>query len=244
MRRLPIGLLLVVCLCFNCEKKNPTAPEQPATIGTITDIDGNVYRTVKIGNQCWMAENLKVTRYRNGDAIPNITGSIDWFLLVTVAYCNYNNNEDNATIYGRLYNWFAVDDSRNIAPAGWHVPSDEEWKQLEMYLGMSQSNANTEGNRGVDEGGKLKESGTTHWRSPNTGATNESGFTALPGGNRSYGGSYANMSNYTAYWSSSEYEEHDSGFAWCRGLYYGLSVVARIRAQENFGFSVRCIKDY
>jgi uncharacterized protein (TIGR02145 family) len=138
---------------------------------TVTDIDGNIYHTVTIGTQVWMVENLKTTKYRNGDPIPNVTGNA-WAALTTGAYCWYNN--DAATYkatYGALYNWYAVADSRNIAPTGWHVPTDAEWTTLTTFLG-GESVA----------GGKLKETGTNHWTSPNTGATNETGFTALPGG--------------------------------------------------------------
>ena len=176
--------LLDILYLIDYKYGTPPGPEPicgPET-GTVTDIDGNTYQTVKIGDQWWMAENLKVTCYRNGDAIPNITDGTTWASLSTGAYCEYNNDINNVATYGRLYNWYAVTDSRNIAPAGWHVPSDAEWKQLEMYLGMSQSEADATGWRGTDEGGKLKEVGTMHWNSPNTGATNESGFTALPGG--------------------------------------------------------------
>ncbi|MBU0713276.1 PEGA domain-containing protein [bacterium] len=209
----------------------------------VTDIDGNVYKTVKIGDQWWMAENLKVTHYRNGDAIPNVTGDTEWSNLTTGAYCNYNNDDNNATnadTYGRLYNWYAVNDSRNIAPTGWHVPSDEEWKELEMYLGMSQSDADATGVRGTDEGGKLKETGTNHWSSPNTDATNESGFAALPGGYRGFYGSVYYMGNYAYFWSSTESE---GGSAWGRRLNYSNSDVYRYYFSKQYGFSVRCVRD-
>lgn len=117
--------------------------------GTVTDIDGNVYQTVKIGNQWWMAENLKVSHYQNSDAIPNVTNNSDWGNLSTGAYCAYNNDNVNISTYGLLYNWYAVADSRELAPTGWHVPTDEEWKQLEMSLGMSDSEANDRGWREV-----------------------------------------------------------------------------------------------
>ncbi len=222
------------------DEKSFTTESQsgPDSTGTVTDYDGNVYQTVKIGNQWWMAENLKVTHYRNGNAIPNVTEA--WASLSTGAYCDYDNDVNNVATYGRLYNWYAVADSRNIAPAGWHVPTDEEWKQLEMYLGMSQAEADATGWRGTDEGGKLKESGTTHWFSPNTGATNESGFTALPGGYRDPGGSFASMV-YTAYfWSSTEF---DSGGARNRSTGYSSSQVNRNYDFKRCGFSVRCVRD-
>jgi uncharacterized protein (TIGR02145 family) len=207
---------------------------------TVTDYDDNVYQTVLIGDQCWMMENLKVTHYRNGDPIPHVTDGGTWSGLSTGAYCNYDNDPANVATYGRLYNWYAVDDSRNIAPAGWHVPSDEEWKQLEMYLGMSQAEADDEGWRGTDEGGKLKETGTTHWQSPNTGATNESGFTALPGGYRGYSGYFSDMGGSALFWSSTELYSY---YAWGRYLDYGYSQVYRNYYSRHYGFSVRCVRD-
>lgn len=207
---------------------------------TVTDIDGNVYQTVTIGNRVWMAENLKVTHYRNGDPIPHVTDGITWGGLGTGAYCEYNNNPANVATYGILYNWYAVDDSRNIAPAGWHVPSDEELKQLELYLGMSQAEADSDGARGTDEGGKLKETGTTHWDSPNEGATNESGFTAVPGGYRLSTGYCFGMGGGAYFWSSTEL---DSFNAWDRSLIYLDSQVSRESFSKRFGFSVRCVRD-
>ncbi|UCE18509.1 MAG: hypothetical protein JSV84_16930 [Gemmatimonadota bacterium] len=211
----------------------------PSTI--VTDIDGNVYQTVTIGTQVWMVENLRVTHYRNGDAIPNVTDSTTWIGLTNGAYCNYNNEDNNVPIYGRLYNGYAVHDSRNIAPVGWHIPTDEEWKELEMYLGMSQSEADTTGYRGTDEGGKMKEAGTAHWDNPNTGATNESGFTALPGGHRtSSPGQFTSIGRYAGFWSSSE---QSGTMAWYRALYYTYTQVARGSINKRSGYSVRCIKD-
>ena len=232
--------LSMVFLFFvqSCEK-NPTSAEENKT-GTVTDIDGNVYQTVQIGDQLWMAENLKVTHYRNGDEILNVTDAAEWQNLTAGAYCNYGNDDSNADTYGSLYNWYAVNDSRNIAPAGWHVPSDDEWKTLEMYLGMSQSEADGTGRRGTDEGGKMKETGTTHWYSPNTGATNESGFSALPGGYRYYYGYFGGMGYYAGFWSSTEY---DSDYAWSWSLDYGNSDVYRYSLYKQGGFSVRCIRD-
>jgi uncharacterized protein (TIGR02145 family) len=212
----------------------------PDSTGTVTDIDGNIYKTVKIGDQWWMAENLKVTRYRNGDSIPNVTGNSGWVHLSTGAYCEYDNDPSNVSIYGRLYNWYAVDDSRNIAPEGWHMPGDAELKQLEIYLGMSQIQADTIDWRGTDEGGKLKAAGTMHWIRSNTGATNKSGFTALPAGYRNIWASFRSINSKTAYWSSSE---GDSAYTWARYLYYCSSQVFRGEYDRRFGFSIRCIRD-
>jgi uncharacterized protein (TIGR02145 family) len=223
------SLLVLLLLCSSV-----------ALAGTVTDYDGNIYQTVTIGNQEWMAENLKVTHYRNGDDIPNITNNSTWSGLTTGAYCEYNNDINNVATYGRLYNWYAAVDSRNIAPAGWHVPSDAEWKQLEMYLGMSQAQADFAAWRGTTEGGKMKETGTTHWLSPNTGATNESGFSGLPGGNRDYDGAYDDVGYYAYFWSSTEL---GSNYVWNRYLGYNNSGVYRYYDDELYGFSLRCVRD-
>jgi len=207
---------------------------------TCIDIDGNIYETVQIGEQLWMAENLKVTHYNNGDEIPYIYNDPQYG-----AYINYSNNADNVAVYGRLYNWFAVNDERGLCPDYWHVPSDDEFKSLEMYLGMSESEANGEGLRGTDEGGKLKEEGNEHWNRPNTGATNETDFTALPGGNRRYE-TYTNqeifsgLNRYGFFWSSSEVYTVN---AWYRVLSYDYSESNRYHLSKANAFSVRCVED-
>ena len=195
--------------------------------GTMSDIDGNVYRTITIGTQTWMAENLKVTKYRNGNAIPNVTDGDEWYNLTTGAYCDYENTPSNSAVYGKLYNWFAVADSRNIAPTGWHVPSDTEWTTLTTFLG------------GEDvAGGKLKEKGTAHWLSPNEGATNETGFSALPGGNY-FGGSFIYLGSNGSWWSSTA----NTSDAWYRGMVYDNGEVYRSSSSQTNGFSVRCVRD-
>jgi uncharacterized protein (TIGR02145 family) len=210
----------------------PSGKTEPGDSTTVTDIDGNVYKTIKIGNQWWMAENLKVTHYRNGDPIPNVADNSTWEGLSTGAYCNYNNDEGNVATYGRLYNWFAVVDSRNIAPAGWHVPTDAEWQTLVDYLGGS-----------AIAGGKMKETSTTHWNSPNTGATNESGFTALPGGYCYYfDGTFFGMGYFAFFWSSTETETY-SGYVLAHYLSYGGTRIVRDSYHERKGFSVRCVGD-
>ena len=192
----------------------------------VTDQDGNTYKTIRIGDQVWMAENLKVTHYRDGTAIPTGHSNWKWNNLSTGAYAVYDNNESNATTYGYLYNWFAAVDSRNIAPEGWHVPTDAEWQTLVDYLGGF-----------LVAGGKMKEG---HWNSPNTGATNESGFTALPGGYRGSNGDYYYMGYSGSFWSSTEL---DSSSAWYRELDYNGSDVYRASGNERDGFSVRCLRD-
>ena len=208
-------------------------------IRSLTDIDGNVYTTVKIGNQWWIAENLKVTHYRNGDPIPNISDSTEWVSSTTGVLCHYGNNDANASTYGCIYNWFAVNDNRGLVPEGWHVPSDEEWKELEMYLGMSQADADDTNWRGTDEGGKLKEAGTVHWEASNTGVTNESGFTALPAGYRSCGlQTYEQLGKHAQFWSTTI-----GIHVWTRSISYFSSQIVREGLNERNGISVRCIKD-
>lgn len=206
----------------------------------IVDVDGNYYYIVTIGNQEWMAENLRVMHYRNGDPVPNVTDLTEWASLASGARCAYDNNETGADTYGYLYNWYAVDDSRKIAPAGWHVPTDAEWKELEMALGMSQSQADECGWRRSEEGGKLKETGTTHWDNPNEGATNASGFSALPGGQRSGNFGYLYVGSSAYFWSSTQLNRYG---AWYRQLDSGDSDVGRFYYDKQFGFSVRCVRD-
>ncbi len=234
-------LIILMFFALTC-KKDLTAPlaDNFRIKSGVMDRDGNSYRIVKIGNQWWMAENLKVTRYRNGDAIPHVMDEFAWSELTTDAYCNYDNNETNATTYGRLYNWWAVNDPRNIAPEGWHVPSDAEWKQLEMHLGMSQSQADSTGFRGMYEGGKLKEKGTAHWRSPNAGASDEYGFTALSTGYRLDHGGYSSIGYNANFWSSTESGMH---FAWSRHLHCTCAGIARYAYYKRHGLSVRCVRD-
>jgi len=211
-------------------------------VSTITDIDGNVYQTIQIGNQEWMAENLKVSHYRNGDAIPTGHSNSEWENLSTGAYAVYNGNESNADTYGYLYNWFAVDDSRNIAPEGWHVPTDDEWKELEMHLGMSQSEADDTGCNGTNEGSKLAGNADL-WNSgalENNSEFGSSGFTALPGGYRDLDGNYYGMGYLGYFWSSTELS---SCSAWSRTLGYSGSDVSRYVYGKRVGFSVRCIRD-
>lgn len=184
-----------------------------------------------------MAENLNVTHYRNGDAIPNVTNNSDWHNLNTGAYCAYDNNAGNISTYGLLYNWYAVADSRELAPTGWHVPTDEEWKQLEMSLGMSDSEASDRGWRGTDEGSKLKS--TNGWHNGGNG-TNVSGFSALPGGYRIDNRAFYDVSYGGFWWSSTE---GSYGSAWNRYLSYNDSDVYRNYINRRVGFSVRCIRD-
>ncbi|MBN1781027.1 fibrobacter succinogenes major paralogous domain-containing protein [bacterium] len=206
-----------------------------------TDIDGNRYHTVRIGDQVWMAENLKVTRYRNGDEIPNMKDIGDWSLASIGARCDHNGNSHHSFIYGCLYNWYAATDPRNIAPKGWHVPSDDEWIILCMSLGMSQEEAVDEGEFGEGIGGKLKH--TAYWMDPNTGATNESGFSALPAGFRKYNGGFNVLGFQTNFWTSTQ-RWNSECCAYCRVLHHDHSKIGRYTCNIRDGFSIRCIRDY
>lgn len=194
----------------------------------LNDIDGNTYNVVKIGTQVWMAENLKTTKYNNGTAIPLVTDNTTWSNFSTPAYCWYNN--DAATYkntYGALYNWHTVG-TGNLCPTGWHVPSDAEGTILETYYGGS-----------YIAGGELKEAGYLHWLSPNTGATNTSGFTALPGGYRYDNGTFREIGNQGLWWSSTS----SYGNAWDRNLYYDMENYIRGNIPMTGGLSVRCLRD-
>jgi len=228
--------MLMSALFLSCKDDKPNTPE----VTTVTDIDGNVYETVLIGTQTWTVENLKVIHYRNGDAIPIVTVDTDWSNLTSGAYCNYDNDARYVANYGRLYNWHAVNDSRGIAPEGWHVPTDAEWKQMEMCLGMSQSQADLTGWRGTNEGGKIKGTGTDHWTSPNTGATDESGFTCLPAGHRKLDGDYGAAGTDALLWSATGQSDE---LAWRRNLSYGSAQIYRLASDKEEGYSVRCVKD-
>ncbi len=202
-----------------------------ACLSCVVDIDGNLYATIQIGDQVWMAENLKVTHYRDGSTITNVTNNAEWAALSSEGYCIQNNNDSNELeIYGALYNWYAATDSRKIAPEFWHVPTEEDWTILTTYLGG-----------GSVAGGKMKEAGYAHWNDPNTGATNESGFTALPGGYRYDGdGSYRQMGDYGYFWSALEFNDLH---AYDHFLIYDHSDLILNGHKKKAGFSVRCLRD-
>jgi len=205
--------------------------------GSVSDIDGNTYNTVTIGDQIWMKENLKVTRYNDGTEIPNITNAGVWTGLKTGAYCDYNNDESNSYRYGRIYNWYAVVDSRNLCPKGWHVPSDIEWKKLEIFLGMTQIQANAfDSWRGTIQGSQMKSS--SGW-SNNGNGTNTSKFTALPGGQRNGYGEFYELGSWGHWHSTTE-----SGINnYRRSLANNQSKVNRYYTWKHCGYTVRCLKD-
>lgn len=190
--------------------------------------DKERYKTVKIGNQVWMVENLRTKKYNDGMDIQLVTDDKEWEGLTTPAYCWYKNDADTyKAAYGNLYNWYAVSTGK-LCPTGWHVPTDAEWTTLTTYWGGENV-----------AGGKLKEEGTIHWKSPNTEATNESGFSALPGGCRVYHGTFLGLGSYGGWWSASGHAE----YAWDRIIGYDYSSVHRYGFHKQGGWSVRCIKD-
>lgn len=216
-------MVVILILATDCKKENEDPPE------TVTDTDGNVYTTVTIGTQVWMAENLRTTTYNDGTSIPQVTANNEWKNMKTAAFCWYGNDADSyGNTYGALYNWYAVNTDK-LCPAGWHVPTHDEWTTLTDYIGGA-----------VVAGGKLKESGTLHWDSPNFGATNETGFTGLPGGSRQDGGfMFIGVSG--SWWSATE---SNADWAIERGLNYNSGSVFWVSFNpKSNGYSVRCLKD-
>ena len=214
--------------------------------GQVTDIDGNTYNTITIGTQVWMAENLKTTKYDNGDEIgTTVDPALNIADETTPKYqWAYDGEESNVDIYGRLYTWWAAVDNRNICPTDWHVPTDEEWMQLESALGMSEDELEVLHEiRGTDEGGKMKSTGTTYWESPNKGATNESGFSALPGGNKVASGHFKDIESITWFWCSSENDEDNPPTGFFRALSFEEGGIGRCSQYKCQGFSIRCVKD-
>ncbi len=230
-------IVIIVCtlvLLFGCAKK-PQDQNQQQQNTTVTDIDGNIYPTVTIGNQVWMAKNLEVSHYRNGDPIPNLTTISQFQSSLLGAWCDWENNSAYGDIYGHLYNWYAVYDPRNVAPDGWHVATRTEWQELVLHLG---------GILGTDDsiaGGKMKEMGFAHWEQPNTGATNSSGFTSLPAGWLQTGVFYGIFEG-TIWWAVDPITEaFVTKFAYSNGA--GHAGAKPLMPPPNYGCSIRCVKD-
>lgn len=207
------------------EKANVILFNPDLTYGSVSDNDGNTYKTIQIGSQTWMAENLKTTKFNDNTPVPFVTEVAIWLTMGAPGYTWYNND---SIAYGALYNWYAVNTAK-LCPTGWHVPSDDEWTGLTTYLGGDSI-----------AGDEIKESGTLHWLSPNTAATNESGLTGLPGGYRTYIGSFGNIKKIGYWWSSTSFNSVD---AYYRFISSGYSPVVRSNSNQKGGFSVRCLKD-
>jgi uncharacterized protein (TIGR02145 family) len=208
--------------------------------GTVTDIDGNVYKTVTIGGDVWMAENLKTTKFRDGSAIALVSDNNQWAGLTSAAYCWYDNSNTNKTTFGGLYNGYAVKDSRGLCPVGWHVATDDEWVDMELGQGLVQGQAYSDGDRGVTEnvGGHLKS--TLHWDSPNSGADNKSGFSAVGSGYRRQTGDFEWIGQWAGFYTSTG---PDADHLYRRYLGYDFKGISRSSYILNYGYSIRCVKD-
>jgi uncharacterized protein (TIGR02145 family) len=221
-------LILQSCSSGDSDNNNSTT--------SVSDVEGNVYQTITICNQTWTKSNLNVSKYRNGDIIPQVTNPSAWANLTTGAWCYYNNNSSNETSYGKLYNWYAVNDTRGLAPIGWHIPSETEIESMIDCLGGYQL-----------AGGKMKSTGTSQWASPNLGATNSSGFTGLPsnGRNSTMPGSTTpaagfSLDGYYGHWWTNSF---DGTYATQFSVYYNFSFINITGTSPTSGFAVRCVKN-
>lgn len=235
---------LISLAWMGCSKDDDQPePENPAINcpAVVTDIDGNVYPVINIAGRCWMKQNLKVTKYNDGTPIANGLSAINWENSTTGAYSVYDDDAANKDQYGLLYNGYAVATGK-LCPAGWVIPNDTEWKQLEFALGMPAAELNYTGERGYDQfiGGKMK-STSSLWDPPNSGASDSSGFSGLPGGVRNNVGDYIVEKQAGYFWSSTAYAT-DNNYLWFRNLYYQASGVYRNYTLKKEGFSCRCIK--
>lgn len=221
-------------------------PDPTTDLGIVSNsgagvtFDGYTYTSIVLGNgQEWMAENLKTSTFCNGDSIPNVNENSDWTALTTGAWAYYNNDGQYDFPYGKLYNWFAVNDNRNICPCGWHVPTNAEWDSLILYLDPFVQ-LNAMGNQSSTAGGKMKSTGIHYWISPNQEASNESGFSGLPGGMRNLSGVFSSIGSFGFWWSSTGFS---TDFAWYRLLSTSSGNSFKDYRSKTHGFSVRCIKD-
>ena len=218
--RLPVvaGVLAVILFSAGCGRE----PEK------IIDRDGNSYNTVQIGSMIWTGKNLDVTHYRNGDVIPEVKDPKEWAILTTGAWCYNDNKQENGTTYGKLYNWYAVNDPRGLAPKGWHVATDTEWSALSDLPG------------GIETAGSALKASKL-WKNQSSEVTHKSGFEALPSGaRRDTDGKFMPPGEYSRLWSSTE---STAKSAWCRSLGYFDGALRRGMANKNIGFSVRCVKE-
>lgn len=242
MKYLFIVISFLACnFLSGCDPKED--PEKALETGTVTDAEGNIYNTVKIGNQWWMSENLNVKKYRDGTSIQNITDSTGWVSNTTGAYCIYENGNTQSQAPGLLYNWYAVNNPAGLAPEGWHIPTDDEWKQLEQSLGMSGAESDHNGWRGTNEGEKLKVAAPSGWTTfEEVWGTNESGFTALAGGCRLPNATFGQPGLFSTgfWWTNSESNPDEACY---RYLDYKNSNIFRSHDSKRYGFSVRCVKN-
>lgn len=230
--RLAVVAVISLILFTGCKKDDEN---------TVKDIDGNVYRTLVIGGNTWMVENLRTTKFRDGSGISLATDNTEWAGQSTAAYCWPENNQANKATMGAFYNGYAVFDTRGLCPAGWAIPSDEDWIDLELELGLPQAQAYLDDVRGEDEniGGKMK--ATVNWENPNLGANNSSGFSAYGTGHRYPSGEFNYYRQWTGYLSTTP--ATTQGNYWMRYLGYDIKGIDRHERSRQYGFSVRCLKD-
>ena len=235
-------MLAQTLLITSCEEDEKTEPVQ---YGTVMDIDSNVYKTVLIGGKWWMAENLRVEHYSNGDPITLVGQFTNDYATWDSAAPAYSIHPDATTLMGYLYNFEALNNPAGLAPAGWHIPTDEEWKQLESSLGMESSAIAKTGWRGTTEGDALKATGVDNWkRYDPVWATNSSGFNALSGSCRLFNGEFGYPGRlYTGFWWTATEDQTEPGKAWYRYLDYKSSAVLRQSFSKRYGCSIRCVKD-
>lgn len=237
--KLHIVFLSLLISLVSCTKKEEDKPAQET--GTVTDVEGHVYKTVKIGNQWWMAEDLKTTKYRSGTSIRTTSDTLEWESDTTGMYYDKKNN--NNVVIGKYYNDYVITNANQLAPEGWHLPSDAEWKELERSIGINTADADNSGWRGSNEGDKLKIKGPDGWTaSENVWGTNESGFTALATGCVLFNFKLADPGYFaTGFWWTST--THENNEAWYRYLDYKKSSIFRSHCLKGYGYSVRCVKD-
>lgn len=230
VKLLPLITVLIIIFSCNNDKDFIFIMNPWIEYGSMTDQDRNTYKTIPIGTQTWMAENLKTTKLNDGTSIPIVPDATSWYKLATPACCWQNNNPARKVTYGVLYNWFTVNTGK-LCPTGWHVPSDAEWTSLTNYLGGENI-----------AGGKLKESGFKHWNSPNTGATNETSFSAFPGGERHSGPDavFDNLLEMGCWWTTTFGED----WAISRLMHANNTSVQKLFYSKKCGLSVRCVCDY
>jgi len=240
-----LGTIFLFMLVLSACKKETLGPQPlpgapPSTL-TVTDVDGHVYRTVVIGEQVWMAEDLRTSRYRDGSPVAHVTSDAAWPNTSSGAWCFYENNSDLGATYGKLYNWYAASDAR-ICPQGWHVPTDADWQRMEAALGVPANELALPGWRGVEQniGGHMK--AAVLWEDPNTSASNESGFHGLPGGARNFhgNGNFSSLGRLGHWWSASD---AGTGNAWAHTLHNNNAGIARFSLFERNGSCVRCVMD-
>ncbi len=241
-----IYLLASVILLLSCKKEssNPSSNQSTNTTSStakygngVTDLDGYKYKTIIIGNQEWMGENLKVSKYEDGTVIPNVTDNTQWSKLTSGAWCYNNNNITNNLKFGKLYNWYAVspttNGNKNVCPTGWHVPTDNEWSIMTDFLGGE-----------AKAGGKLRDAGESSWNSSSTSNTNPYLFSALPGGAREPDGNFISIGNYGSWWSNTDNTQlYFNITSWTRSMEGSGDDILRLYSVKGTGLSIRCIKD-